>query len=162
MAITDYTTSTSIRAVLGVSDDEIENATIEDDIYSVQLDEALYELGPTLAADYATIKAGTQTPQTSRFLKLINTWCAYHVANDLLTSVKMFAPQTIKADKDEAIRVADPYKDLRETVSQLLSKFALKILTVYADLFPAQLPPVQKVTINLISVSLPTDPVTGL
>lgn len=161
MAITDYTTSTSIRAALGVSDDEIENATIEDDIYSVQLDEALYELSPDLAADYVTVKAGTQTPQAVRFVKLVNTWCTYRVANDLLATVRMFAPQTIKADKDEATRVADPYKDLRETVSQLLSRFALSILTVYADLFPAQLPPVPKVTINLVSVSLPLDPVTG-
>ena len=163
MAITDYTTTASIRAVLGVSDDELEDTTILDPVYSTLLDEALNDLNPSLATDYATIKAiPSPTPDQKRFLNLISTWSAYTVTQSLLVSVAMFAPQQITAEKDSQVRVSDPYKDLAQSVSELISDLAGRILTLYAKLFPAHVAPVKTVRLNMVSVGLPVDPVTGV
>lgn len=164
MAITDYTTSISIRAAIGVSDDELESATIEDIIYSVQLDEALHDLGPTLADDYTTVKNSTPplTKDQTRFVNLINTWAAYTVSTMLMTSLPMFAPKEIKSDKDALTRIDDPYKDVRTNIVQSASTLAGRILKLYAQLFPSQKAPTAVTYINVISVGLPSDPVTGV
>lgn len=162
MAITDYTTPTSIRAIIGVSDDEISDATITDVVYSIMLDEALYDLSPTLATDYATVKAlPTPTADQTRFLNLINTWCAYQVASQLMTSLELFAPKEIKSEKDAFTRIDNPYADIEANIVQILGTLGTRILNLYADLFPAQLPPKVTTIVSAVAVGLPLDPVTG-
>lgn len=162
MAILDYTTPTSIRAIIGVSDDEISDATIEDVVYSVMLNEALIDLSPTLVADYTTVKAIlTPSADQTRFLNLVNTWCAYQVASQLMTSLELFAPKEIKSEKDAFTRIDDPYKDIEANIIQILSTLGTRILKLYAVLFPSQSTPTSTAIVSALAVGLPIDPVTG-
>ncbi len=161
MAITTYTTPDEVRAVLGVAPEELEDATILLPIYETQLIEDIYDLGPTLAADYATIKAGAQTPQTTRFVNLVNTWACYDLAQQLLPATPMFAPKTITSDKDTAQRVEDPYALLQERIDSAMSRFEERILALYAILMPGNPAPVPIDRVMVVDVGLSVDPITG-
>jgi hypothetical protein len=162
MAITDYTTPASVRAIIGVSDDEIDDITIENSIYSNLLDEAFYDLSPTMEADYATTKASIPLNANQvRFVRLIETWAGYTVAGFLMTSMEMFAPQIIKSDKDEVARVSNPYVNVETNIKQITRSLANRILNLYPVLFPTHLVPDPVKYINVVATSAPVDPVTG-
>lgn len=162
MAVTDYTTTASIRAVLGVSEEELADATITDLIYATQLVEDLYALNADLPADYATIKA-LPSPSTlqTRFLNMGATWASYDVASKLLASVAMFAPKVIIGNGDEVDRVNDPYADLRNDVAATLKLLTPRLLTLYGQVEPAAPAPAAVARVYSATADLGTDPVTG-
>jgi hypothetical protein len=139
MAIAEYTTPDSIRAVLGVSSAELEDDVISNEIYDFQLDEGLIEIADTLSDSYfAKQELDTKTRAEQRFVNQVETWAAYYVASRLLSSVPMFSPRTIKSEKDSFEREADSYKLLRDDITATLDSLRTKILASLAVLFPAE------------------------
>lgn len=162
MAITDYTTYDEIRAILGVAPEELEDVTIALPTYGFMLSEGLLDLVETLEDDYATVSAIVPaTKNTTRFVNLINAWAGYQVAGQLMVSIEMFAPQTIKSDKDEQTRVADPYKGLQEAITATLADLRARILKLYPLVLPGVIVPDAVAEVLMVNVGLATDPVTG-
>jgi hypothetical protein len=161
--ITAYTSPDSIRAILGVSEQELEDVTILDPVYSTVLDEALYDLGLDLPDHFAIVQeTAPKTRTQARFVNVVATWSAYQVAQQLVLSVKMFAPKTIKSEKDQFDRILDPYSNLRGDIEAMLDNLKVKIGALYGELFPSE-PAVPETPARTLVIASPlgTDPVTG-
>lgn len=161
MSITTYTTANSIRAVLGISEAEIPDATVVDPIYEVVLKEDLRALSTTLRAEFVALLAVVSpTEIQSRAIEITQTYCAYQVASQMLGSLKMFAPQTIKDSRTEFSRVSDPFEGLREAVSASLNHLRSLLLSAYADV-AGTTAKAQTVRRMVGSVGLGLNPITG-
>lgn len=113
MALTDYTTYDEIRAVLGVSEDELEDRDLALNLRSLELDMDLESVHPNLVTVYELYKAGPTTQPQRRLVRAVPVFAAYSVARRLLMALPMFAPKTITDGRASQDRTADPYKHLR-------------------------------------------------
>lgn len=118
-ALTSFTSYDEIRAVLGVSDEELENETLGLPLYLRQLQLQLSGISPGLEAAYDTAAAlaGNGTVQQQKLVLVMQVFSAYAIARILLTSLSLFAPKRITDGKAEFERIADPYQDLRGEVN---------------------------------------------
>ncbi len=162
MALTDYTSYASIRAGLGVSEPELPDLVLSNSIYDVMLREDLREINANLSADFITAKADvTPSPEQTRFVELVETYSAYQVDSQLLVSVAMFAPKTIKDSSSELVRVLDPYADTRKAIVATLTYLRAKMLDAYQALDPTEAAPAAVTRVLVAGVGLGLDPVTG-
>ena len=162
MAITAYTTYDDIRAALGVSSDEIEDATLSLDIYELNLTSEFEDISLSLASAYATVAALTSRSDVQeRFYQATRLFSAYAVAYQATSSLPLFSPKDISDGKATVSRYADsPYKAVIAQVKTLYEKFKGKLEKAYADnsaTSVADLAPRPYFTV----VSPSYDPVTG-
>jgi hypothetical protein len=155
-------TTDSVRAVLGVSAQELPDTVLTNSIYATQLREDMFDMHPQMTADFATLSALTDvTSDQERFLDLAQAYAAYNVAWQCLTSLPMFAPQTIKDEKSELTRNADFYAQLRTDVGAVLDKLGARLRRAYAAVNANAPAPVTVDRIFGLAVGLASDPVTG-
>lgn len=156
-------TTSSVRAVLGVSAKELPDLVLSSLIYSTKLKEDLLEMHPQLLSDFATIGAlASPTSNQQRFLDLTETYAAYNVAQQCLISLPMFSPLTIKDEKAELTRNANSYLQLKKDVGAVLSMMRLKLKTIYSTINPAAPVPTATERTLAATVGLSSDPVTGV
>ena len=159
----DFTSTASVRAVLGVSEKEIRDDVLLDPIYSVRLTEGLRDLNSQISADYLVAVAVVEAARTAtqqRFVDLVQSYSAYYIANVCLGAVSMFAPTVIKDSRSELQRNDDPYKTLRTDVPASLAWIRSRLLAVYALINPsAAVVPVAR--IMALASPLGASPVTG-
>lgn len=155
-------TTDSVRAILGVSAQELPDTVLTNSIYSVRLREDLRDLNSRIVTDFATYAAlDTLTDDQDRFLDLTQTYAAYQVAWQCLTSLPMFAPLTIKDEKAELTRNVNAYDRLKADVGAVLALIRGKMLAAYAVLNPDAPAPLAVDRILSLTVGLSADPVTG-
>lgn len=162
--LTDYMTLDEPRAVLGVSDEELEDVTLNLPLYVVQLEGLLEEVHPGLVGLYATVKASpTPSPAEQRFLQVTSVFSAYAIGQILLTSANLFAPKKIGDGRAETERVADPFEDVRDGVDATL-------ITLRARLYAALraigevvvVTPTYVARTLFVPAGLSVNPVTGI
>lgn len=158
--LTNYTTADEIRAALGVSDEELENATIElGDYYRLLLID-LDEIADDLATQYEAL-TGSLSAAQARFQRRVQVFATYSVARVLVTSLPLFAPKRVQDGRAEQERIQDPYKDTREGVLAMYGRLRDKLVEAYAELFP-EAEVFTPTTISFCSsVGLAVDPVTN-
>ena len=134
MAITDYTTYDDIRAVLGVEDDELLDATIGLSVYENTLSLALAAtsgvLSPStetrdLAEQYEYISGlGSPTDDETQMLLTIENYACYIVAAALASSLPMFAPKIQSDGKSTLTRFAseETYKSAQRGIWEMIAK----------------------------------------
>lgn len=158
----DYTTADSVRAVLGISVKEASDAMVEDTVYLTGLLEALYALSTTLAADYKTARdASTRSAKQVRFVLLVQTFCSYTVALQLIPNLPLSAPQQITDGKTAMNRAANPYEHLKPQLATSLAYFKVNMIEAYAAVNSAITVPVATRRTMVVGSGLATDPVTG-
>lgn len=133
--LTEYTSYNAVRAVLGVSSDEIDDGVLELPMYEVLLSEDVLELQTNMLADYTTAKL-LVTPESKRFVRLFQTYASYQVAYTLLGSVPLFAPKDINDSKTAISRVADPFKNLEASIGNTLGYIRGRLLSAYLAYSP--------------------------
>lgn len=160
--ITEYASYDSVRAVLGVSPEEVEDATLDLPLYEVLLKEDLLDLSSTIDADYNTAKElASPTAIETRFVQVMQTYASYQIAYTLLGAAPMFAPKDIKDGKAGVVRVSDPFKGLETSIVQAMSYIRTRLLAAYETYSPTNVAPVTVTRRLLAGVTLGTDPVTG-
>lgn len=100
MSLNTYLTYDTVRGLLGVTVDEIEDSTLELPVYSINLSEALREISTELEPLYLTYAAAGYTSLTTtqkRFYDLMQVYSAYQVAVQFLDAMPMFA---MKSEQD--------------------------------------------------------------
>lgn len=113
----DYTSYDEIRAVLGVSDEELEDITLALPIYTQKLGFELEDISPTLESVYETAKsASVPTTAQTKLLNSVQVFSAYAIAKHLLGSASLFAPRRVGDGRAETERVTDPFETLRDDV----------------------------------------------
>jgi hypothetical protein len=161
MSLTDYTTPASVRAILGVSDKEITDPVLLDPIFRVTLTEQLNDLSPALLPAYLALKdLTTNTGPQTRYVDVFQSYAAYLVAQQLVGSAAMFAPQIIKDTKTELARTLDAHKGLRDAIAGSLDYLRGRLLDSYAVLTAGTAKKATARTLVLNS-ALGLNPVTG-
>lgn len=163
MALTDYTSYAEIRAVLGVSDTDIDDATLALPIYEQQLLMALYKVHPNLATLFASIHqipVDQRTALQQRLYNVTQVYAAYAVARYLLASAPLFAFQKLKDGRAEGDRFANAFDMLRDDLDNMLADLVDSLEDLLTDLgeeFPA------KVGMTYFAASEPNfNPITGI
>lgn len=162
MALTDFTSLDDIRAALGVSIDEIEDATISLPLYENNLAVELDEISLTLTADYATVKASSSpSAAETRFLRIMQVFCSYVVARQLTVSLPLFSPKEITDGKASMVRHAQsPYKDTILEVKTQYETYKTRLQDAY-ELISSVAAPVSSPITQILAVSPSYDPITG-
>lgn len=160
--LTDYTTYDEIRAVLGVSETEIEDRDLALDLYALLLEDALQEISTSLPDLYSAVKSeAAPTADQRRFLARMALFAPHWLGLYLLGALPQFSPRVITDGKTQTERVADPYARLRENLPALVARFRAALEDSLAILEPGFVIPTPSVPSVIASVPLGVDPVTG-
>lgn len=137
MAILDYTTYDDIRAVLGVSSEELEDATVSLQVYEFGLSSEIRSVSRTLVSDLATVVASPEAGWTDVQRELVEgmtLFCTYSVARQLLTSLPLFSPKEITDGKASQVRYStNPYEETIRRVQAEYSRFKTDLDAIYAS-----------------------------
>jgi len=164
VSITTYTEYDEVRAILGVDDEELLDATIALDIYDTHLVGELEDINLILPSDYAVIaaiaaSARTQTQQ--RFYSATRLFAAYAIAKHLSSALPMFGPKDITDGKAGVSRFADaPYKAVIAAIKAEYDRLRPRLETAYAAISSGSTSTTARV--YFAKTGLATDPVTGV
>ena len=126
-----YTTYDEVRAVLGVSDEELENATLSLPLYVQQLElelESVYVSLPSMYTGIQALDPALRTPQQQKLFDIVQVYSAYATGKILLVSAPRFAPKRISDGRAEVERVADPFATLRDDLEQTLTALRARLV----------------------------------
>ena len=164
MALVDYISFDDIRAALGVSKDEIDDATLSLDVYAFNHVSELEHVSPLILGVYAAqllVTPTLWTPIQTRFFQSFTLFSAYAVAKQATISLPLFSPKEQTDGKASMVRYAqDPYKATITRVLQQYDAFKAKLIEVFNALQNTSAPVV--ISRPYLSVGSPIyNPVTG-
>ncbi len=156
ITLIDYTSYDEIRAVLGVSDEELEDSTLALPMYLTALQLQLGDIAETLEDQYQNLKVETfLTPKEQKLLDVVSVFSAYAVAQHLLTSMPLFAPKRITDGRAETDRVTDPFEGVRQGVNSMYASLRARLAGMLEV-------PVASTKFYFGAVGLAINPVTNL
>lgn len=133
LVLSDFFVPDEVRAVLGVSVDELDDQTLDLDVYARHLEIELSQLGQNLLTDYSTASiAPSPTPADQQLVDLVKQFALYCVAEIVADSSPNFSPRNIADGKAGFIRHGDSYKDVLERVSSRLRQTAERLKVAYS------------------------------
>ena len=133
--LTQFTSYDEIRAVLGVSDEELEDNTLALGMYSTLLEMDLGDISSGLVDQYLAIYAlAIKTPEEQKLLDVVSVFSAYAISKHLLTSLPLFAPKRITDGRAETDRITDPFEGVREGVNSMYPVLKERIKAILAIL----------------------------
>ena len=107
MQLTTVTSYAEVRAVLGVSDEELEDSTLGLSIYDTEVDIRVDQVSASAATVYATVSAlpeGDRSADQERYYKVYRLLCSYLFAEALFKSMPMFSYKNVTDGKAEVSR----------------------------------------------------------
>lgn len=138
MDITQFTSYSDVRAVLGVADDELEDATLALEVYASHLEMELDDIHPALIAKYFEtegVDEATRTETQAKFYKLTRLFAAYAVARQCVSGLPMFGPKDVSDGKAVVSRFADsPYKQVIDEVKTQYDRLLLALEKIFSEL----------------------------
>ena len=162
--ITTYTSFDEVRAVLGVSDDELDDTTLGLGVYASALNIAMSEVNDDFATYLTGLKAtSSRNAREELFVDYSALFCAYSVASHLCSALPMFGLKDVGDSKATASRFAlDPYKATIADVRGRLDVYKNKVIELYNELNPMDATSSPSISFTVMGKSTPTsDPVTG-
>lgn len=159
--LTDYATYEDIRAALGVTPEELEDATLALALYADNLQVELEDVDLSIPSTYVTVRAEVSpTEAQERFLQSCRLFSIYAVAKHLTDSVSLFAPKDVTDGKAAIARVTNPHKLVIENINKQYGRFRVRLDETFAALSSTSATSV--VAVNYFSAVTPaSDPVTG-
>lgn len=162
MSLAPFTTPADVRAVCGISTDEVEDEQLDLLIYELALERDLRSVSPGLPEDFRTyLSSPAASPQEVVVVKATQMFATYAVALELTTSLPLMAPKDISDSKTATSRFADaPYKVVIAKVEAAYEKSKAALLDALADVAGGSASTRRLPT--LLARSAPSyDPVTG-
>lgn len=162
--LTDYTTFDEIRAILSVTDEELEDDHLALPLFMVEMDEKFRELSPDILPLYQTYHAAgasTLTADQLRFYNLTRMAAAYAVAIHLLDSYDMLAVQTVKDARAEFARFEKPFDRIGPAVRATWAKAKARLLAAYNLVAATPVGVSTPVRSFTTFAGIASDPVTG-
>jgi len=138
MPLTTYTSYADVRAVLGVSDDDIDDDTLAlptyDDMLRMEMDSLNVGLHPKFL-EVALVQPTALTDAQSMFLRYFRLFCTYATARALASALPMFGPKSISDGKASMARFSDnPYKTTVAKVEADFARMSSLLASSYAAL----------------------------
>lgn len=161
--IADYTSTTSVRALLGVSAKELPDATILDTFYWLSLQAELYRICPSISTDYRAAVAVADTEDVAgRFSGAVSLFATYAVARSCMVALPQFAARSVTDGKAGFIRHTSTSFD--QAIARFDGEYA-RARTDLLEAYVAYLPDaaiVEDTARTFMSIStLASDPVEG-
>lgn len=163
-SLSTFTTADEVRAVLGVADTELEDATIALPINVIQLQFDLTDIDAGLEATYIAKKEilpASRTPAEQLLVDTVQVFSAYAISRTLLTSLAAFAPARILDGKAEVERVVDPYAGVREGVLATFEALKKRVVSAYTAITGTTTATATSRS-YFLAAGLNTNPVTGV
>jgi len=162
MSLLLYTSYNEVRAVLGVSITELPDTVLSGSIYGTLLTLALEDINVSIPAYFVTVSAlPSPTTSQTRFLDLVRLISPYSTAKELLTSLPLFAVQSIGDGRAQFTRQTDVFADVRDGVDAALMSLRTRLLASYAGLTATSIT-VRPNLVMTVASALGFDPVTNV
>lgn len=159
--LTDYTTYNDIRAVLGVSEDDLTDTTLALQIYEDYLTQELEDVDIDLPDTYTTTAAlPAPTAAETRFVKACSLFATFSVARTLTASLPLFAAKQITDGKAQVSRFDNPYKDAIKSINEQYEVLKTRLIAALGAIGTITTAATVQRYFAVISPSV--DPVTGL
>jgi hypothetical protein len=161
--LTPYTTSDQVRAVLGVTEDELPDETLDLPLYEAGLRQELAAVGASVAVDYVTASAEATPPAVDQaFVDAVTLFAPTAVAAQLAQSFPLFAPKDITDGKASVGRFVDsPFQTAIDACRRNYEKYRQALERAYAA-YKNTTAPVITTTPDVFVVASPSsDPVAG-
>lgn len=163
MALSVYVKIDEVRAALGVSTDELSDATVKLPLYENVLTKDAAEIGTNCLSDYRTIDIKSKASRTEAeadFHLAFSLFSVFSVARHLTVSLPLFSPKTIGDGKAAVTRFSDsPYAKTIEAVKASYEEYRNYLIEKYAVFGGGSATTITP--IPLVGVISPaTDPVT--
>lgn len=163
MALTDYTTCADIRAVLGVSDAELEDETLGLEVYSSNLSKELRSVHAQVLPQYSEVKAldeASRSDAQQQFYEAVRLFAVYAVARQLGSSLPLFGPKDVSDSKASMSRFSDsPYKTTMNEVKTQYATMKQDLGTAIAAILTSNTSRKRRVFMAVSGLS--TDPVVA-
>lgn len=161
MGISEYTSFSEVRAILGVEDDELKDETLQLDTYGLELVEELREISPTLISLYSDIKdKSDRSDEEGRVYELTRLFAVYYVAQQAGNALPMFSPRSIGDGKATMTRFSgEPYKEMLEEISGRVDLYRTRLKAALEELAAQTTNRSPRTT--FVAVGPAYDPVTG-
>lgn len=160
MLITAFAQYEEIRSTLGVSEDELSDATLSLDMYEDVLAADLEDVALDLPSTYATT-LGVEMPTApqERFLRATRTFARYVLARHLTATLPMFAPREVGDGKAVMARVNEPFRDTVKAINGEYEKARTRLIAAFEALGSAAEVTTPRVYFSVVSPV--SDPITG-
>ena len=158
--ITEFTSYADVRAALGVSEDDLEDGTLELDLYADMLEVEFEDVSATFLTTYAAAQSvDTPTEAQARFLKATRLFATYAIAKHCCASLPLFAAKDVTDSKATVTRFDSPYRDTVKSVLDQYGRLRNRLATALAALAAPTTLSVAKTYFSVVSPA--TDPITG-
>lgn len=161
--LTEFVTFDEIRAVLGVSATEIEDADLVLPIYETRLTLDLEDVAAGIPAQFRAISAlspASRSTAQQRLFDVTRLFSAYAVAKHLLTALPLYAEQRLSDGRAEKERIANPFEQVSSGVQAGFSDLALRLSAAYVAVASGTANS-RTARVYLSNTGLGTDPVTN-
>ena len=160
MLVTDYTSYADVRAALGVSSEDVEDATLALDLDANLLESDLEDVNSSVPSTYDTTKVlPTPTADETRFLKACQVFATFSVARQLTASLPLFAAKQTTDSKAGVQRFDNPYKDTIKALEAQYEKAKARLAATYATVTTTTTTTTTRTWFSVVPPA--SDPVTG-
>lgn len=163
MALTPYCENSEVRAALGVSDTELEDATLNLPIYSIGLKMGLEKISRSLPASFFAISQVAETERTDKQIRLydsVRLYSIYFVAKQAGGALGLISIKSLTDNKANFSRFSDaPYRDVLDNIEEALADARAALLDALTEM--GDTPVVTTPFTGLVVVNRSYDPVTG-
>jgi hypothetical protein len=164
VALTDFTSFEDVRAALGVSEDEIDDATLGLPLYEINLIAELESVDLNLIDAFTPLNTGSSddlSADQKRFVNATRFFATYAVAKQLTSSLPLFSPKEISDGKATLSRYTqDPYKAVIDGVLGFYNQALERLESAFNVVSGGSA--ASSVTRTYMAISSPSsDPVTG-
>lgn len=158
--ITNYTSYDSVRAALGVSSDDLEDATLALDIYADALELEFDDASANFKVQYDLAHdAVTPTADQAKLLTVTRLFSTYAIAKHLTGSLPLFAAKQVTDSKAGVQRFDNTHRDVAKAVIEQYNTLRTRIVNAVNALASSSRTIVTPVYFAVVSPS--DDPITG-
>ncbi len=158
--ITEFTSYADVRAARGVSEDDLEDETLELDLYADMLEVEFEDVSATFLTTYAAAQAtDTPTEAQARFLKATRLFSTYAIAKHCCGSLPLFAAKQVTDSKASVQRFDNPIRDVVKSINDQYGALRVRLSNAMDALVAPSLVTIAKVYLAVASPS--SDPITG-
>lgn len=163
--LTDYCSYDEVRAILGVSNEELDDAVLGVPLYFYALKRELQSVAPPLPTLFDSVtqkQEDARTPEEANLYEATCIFSAYAVAKKVGMALGMFGVRSVTDSKAGFARFADsPYKDTLERLDGEKNQAKSALLAAIKALDPGASTQAGAPLAGLVVVKRFVDPVTG-
>lgn len=138
MALSPFCSNDEVRAALGVSDVELEDATLNLPFYAIGLKSGLERVSKTLPASFSAIAEIAETDRTdqqNRLYESVRLYSIYFVAKQAGGALGLLSVKSLTDNKANFSRFSDsPYESVMESIDAALSAAKIGLQEVLAEM----------------------------